>query len=150
MRRPRSAAGAPSSAGAHLPARAIARSAGIEVVERGRRHERLRQLGDAPDEVRPALRIELAEHVVEQQQRRVAVELGQEVELGQLEGEDRGPLLPARGESGQVPARQVEGEVVAVRPDDRGAVPDLLLGRLDEAAGQGVPRRLAGRASARW
>ena len=38
------------------------------------------------------------EDVVEQEQRRPAVERGQEVELGQLERQDRRPLLPARRE----------------------------------------------------
>ena len=41
------------------------------------------------------VRVELAEDVVEEEQRRAAVELGQQVELGQLEGEDRRPLLAA-------------------------------------------------------
>ena len=124
---------------------ATARRRRVEVVERRRRHEGLGQLGDAAHEVRPAIRVELAEDVIEQQQRRPAVELGQQVELGELEGEDRGALLAARGEPGQVPPGQVEGEVVAVRPDDGRAVPDLLLGGLDEAPGEGVARRLAGR-----
>ena len=75
---------------------------------------------------------------------RLAVELGQEVELGELEGEDRRPLLAARREAGQVPAVQVERQVVAVRPDERGAVPDLLLGGLGQAPGQRVAWRLAG------
>ena len=138
-RQPRAVVG-----GADLPRLGDGAQRRIEVVERRRRHERLRQLGDPPHEVGPAERIELAEHVVQQQQRRAAVELGQEVQLGELEREDRGPLLPARREPGQVPAGQVEGEVVAVRPDDRGPVPDLLLGGVGQPAGQGVARRLAG------
>ena len=56
-------------------------------------------VGDPPDEVRPPVRVELAEDVVEQEERRPAVELGQQVELGQLEGEDRRPLLAARREA---------------------------------------------------
>ena len=73
-----------------------ATQARVEVVERRRRHERLGQLGDPPDEVRPPRRVELAEDVVEEEERRPAVELGQQVELGELEGEDRRPLLAAR------------------------------------------------------
>ena len=57
------------------------------------------------------------EDVVEQQERRAAVLLGQQVELGELEGEDRRPLLAARGEPRQVAAGQLEREVVAVRAD---------------------------------
>ena len=43
---------------------------------------------DAPHEVRPSIGIELAEHVVEQQQRRPAVERREEVQLRELERED--------------------------------------------------------------
>ena len=90
------------------------------------------------------IRVELAEHVVEQEERRAAVELGQQVELGELERQDRRPLLAARREAGQVAAAELERHVVAVRPDERRAVPDLLLGRLDKAPGQRVAGRLAG------
>ena len=106
--------------------------------------ERLGQLGDAPHEMAAPGRIQLAEDVVEQEQRRPAVEIGQQVQLGQLERQDRGPLLAARGEGGQVAAVEAEDQVVAVRPDERGAVPDLLLGGLAQPPGQRVPRRLPG------
>ena len=112
----------------------------VEVVERRRRHERLGQVGDPTDEMGPPLRVELAEDVVEQEQRRASVDVGQQVELGELEGEDRRPLLAARGEAGQVATLQLEHEVVAMGPDQRGPVPDLLLGRLGQAPGQRVPR----------
>ena len=61
-----------------------------------------------------------------------------------LKREDRGPLLTARRERGERRGRPARTQVVAVRPDQRGAVPDLLLGGLGEAAGEGVARRLAG------
>jgi hypothetical protein len=80
--------------------------AGIEVVGRGRGDEGLRQPGDAPHQVRPALRVELAEDVVEKQQRWVAVQLAEQVELGQLEGQDRRPLLAPRREARQVTRRR--------------------------------------------
>ncbi len=117
---------------------------GIEVIERGGGDEGLGQARDAPDEVSAPLGIELAEHVVQEEQGRTPVELGEEVELGQLEGEDGGPLLAARGERGQVAAGLLEGDVVAVRSDERRAVPDLLFGGLDQAAGERIARRLAG------
>ena len=91
-----------------------------------------------------AVRVELAEDVVEEQERRAAVERGQDVELGELEGQDRRPLLAARGEARQVAAVELEDEVVAMRPDQRRAVPDLLLGGLGEPARQRVAWRLAG------
>ena len=56
---------------------------------------------------------------------------------------------PRDAKPGQVTAGQVERQVVAVRADHGRAVPDLLLGRLDEAPCQSVARRLAGRARAR-
>ena len=97
--------------------------------------------------MRTAVGVELAEHVVEEQERRTAVQARQQVELGQLEGQDRRPLLAPRGEAGQVPDRpvvvQLEREVVTVRPDQGRAVPDLLVGRLDEPAGEGRPNGLA-------
>ena len=87
----------------------------IEVVEGRRRDERLGQLRDPPDEVRPPVRVELAEDVVEQEEGRAAVELGQQVELGQLEREDRRALLAARGEAGESRGRRGR------RPGRRGA-----------------------------
>ena len=98
---PADRAAAPVAAsGADLPGRRrSATQRRVEVVERRRRHERLGQRRDPPDEVRPALRVELREDVVEQEERRPAVERGQEVELGELEGEDRRPLLAARREA---------------------------------------------------
>jgi hypothetical protein len=45
--------------------------------------------------VRAPIRVELGEDVVEQEERWAPVQRGEEVELGQLEREDRGPLLPA-------------------------------------------------------
>ncbi len=147
----RSPASAARARGARSPSAAVVtaqavpteRRRRVEVVERRRRHERLRQRRDPPHEVRAALRVELREDVVEQEQRRAAVERREQVQLGELEREDRGPLLAARRERRQRPAAHLEHEVVAVRADQRGAVPDLLLGRLGEAAGQGVADRLA-------
>jgi hypothetical protein len=117
----------------------------VEIVRGRRRDERLRQLRDPAYEVRPALGIELAEHVVEQQQRGVAVERDQQIELGQLEREDRRALLAARGETGQVATGELEREVVAMRADDRRPVPDLLLGRLDQPSSECVAWPLPGK-----
>src|SRR5688572_10288483 len=89
-------------------------------------------------------RIELAEDVVQEEQGWPAVELREEVQLGELEGKDRGPLLPARSEPGEIAAGQVERNVVAMRPDHRRAVPYLLVGRVDQPPGECVARRLAG------
>ncbi len=125
-----------------LPAGRDGAQGRVQVVRTRRRDERLRQLGDAADEVRPPLGIELREHVVEEQERRTAVEFRQEVQLGQLEGQDGGPLLAARGEPGEVPAGQLEGQVVAMRPDQGRAIPDLLVGGLGKASDQRVARRL--------
>ena len=134
-RRPRLGIDAP-----RRPGRAQGR---VEVVEGRRRHEGLGQRRDPPHEVGPAGRVELREDVVEEQQRRAAVERGEQVELGELEGQDRRALLAPRGEGREVPAVELEGEVVAVGADERRAVPELLLGRLREAPGERLARRLA-------
>src|ERR1700690_3256379 len=79
----------------HLPGFPDGSQGGVQVVERGGRDERLRQAGDAADQVAPARGVQLAEDVVEQQERRTPVLGGEEVQLRQLEREDRGALLPA-------------------------------------------------------
>ena len=94
--------------------------------------------------MRPPLGIELTEDVIEEEQWRPPVELGQEVELGQLERQDRRALLSARGEPGQVATGEIEREVVSMRPDHGRPVPDLLLGGVDEPASEGVTRALTG------
>ena len=99
---------APSGPASTAQLEPAARRPGVEVAERRRRDERLGQLGDPPDEVGAPVRIELAEHVVEQEERRAIVERGQDVELGQLEGEDRRALLAARGEPGEVAPLELE------------------------------------------
>ena len=125
------------------PARAGRPQGRVEVSERRRRHERLGQLGDRPDEVGASLWIELAEDVVEEEQRRSTVEAREDLELGQLQRQDRRPLLAARGEPGEVATLELEDEVVAVRSDERRPVPGLLVGRLGQPPGQRVADRLA-------
>jgi hypothetical protein len=115
----------------------------IEIVRCRRRDERLGQLRDAPHQVSASLGIQLTEHVVEQEQRRAAIQHGEQVELGQLERQDRRALLPARREPRQVAAREVECQIVPVRSDDGRSVPDLLLGRVDQPAGERFARRFA-------
>src|SRR5438093_322185 len=125
------------------PAYGVRHELRVEVVERRRGHERLRQRRDPADEVRAALRVQLRKDVVEQQKWRLAVQGREQVELGKLERENRGPLLAARGEGRQVASALLEDHVVPVRPDERGAVPDLLLGRLHESTGERVYARYA-------
>ena len=59
------------------------------------------------------IRVELREHVVEEQERWVAILGGEEVELCELEGEDRGPLLPARGEAREIPTAEIAPDEAA-------------------------------------
>ena len=92
--------------------------------------------------MRPTIRIQLGEHVVEEEERRATVKRSHDVQLGQLEGEDGRPLLAAGGEGRQVPAIELEDEVVAVRADKGRAVPDLLVRRLRQPPRQCVPGRL--------
>jgi hypothetical protein len=116
----------------------------VQVVQGRRGHERLGQGGDPANEMGPPVWIELAEDIVEQEEWRTAIELRQEIELGELEGKDGGPLLTARGERAKIAAGLLEDEIVAMRPYERGAVPDLLLGRLRQATLECVARRLPG------
>ncbi len=88
------------------------------------------------------LDIQLGEHVVEQEQRRPAVARRQQVDLGELDGQDRGSLLAAGSVLGEVSCPEREDNVVAVGTDEGRAVPDLLVGRLDEPSGEGVANRL--------
>ena len=57
---------------------------------------------------------------------------------------------PREANVGQVAAVELEGDVVAVRPDERRAVPELLLGRLGQAAAERVGGRLVRDRRARW
>jgi hypothetical protein len=93
---------------------------------------------DPADEVRPPGRVELGEDVVEEEERRAPVERREQVQLGELEGEDRRPLLTARCERGEVAARPARRrQVVTVWADEGRAVPDLLLGRLGQTGARG-------------
>ena len=105
---------------------------------------------DAAHQVRAAVRVQLGEHVVEEQQRRAAVDRREHVQLRELERQDRGPLLAARGEPREVATVELEGEVVAMRPDERGPVPQLLLRGLRQAASQRRLRRPPRAPARRW
>ena len=76
------------------------------------------------------------------------VDPGQQVQLGELERQDRGALLAARGERRQFALAADEHDVVAVWPDQRRAVPHLLLTRVDETAAQCVACRFPSSGSA--
>src|SRR5664280_2028908 len=128
-----------------LPGRPDRPQGRVQVDERGCRDERLGQPRDPPDQVAPPGRVELAEDVVEQQERGPPVVRREEVQLGELEGEDRGPLLTAGGERRHVAVVQAERKVIAVGADERRPVPALLLGRLGEAPGERFTRRLSRR-----
>ena len=60
--------GGPVDARRHGPGGAHAPERRVEVVQRGGRDERLGQAGDPPDEVRSALRIQLREHIVQEEE----------------------------------------------------------------------------------
>src|SRR2546425_7261381 len=94
------------------------------------------------DEMGPPGRVQLREHVIEQEERRPPVEPLEEVQLGELQGEDGGPLLTPRREGGEVAALEREGDIVAMRSDERRPVPELLLGRIRETPLEGLARAL--------
>ncbi len=119
--------------GHHLPGPGSPTQFRVDVGRICSRYQGLGQRGNATDEVAAPCRIQFTEHVVKEQQRGPVVEHREQIELGQLEGEDGGPLLSARSECRQVPTGHVEDEVVPMRTDERAPVPDLFLRGLGEA-----------------
>src|SRR5664279_4721377 len=117
-----------SLAGDDPPWPSLAAQVGIHIIRIGRRNQCLWQLGDASYEVTPPSWIQLAEDVVQEQERWFPIEFGQKVQLGELEGQDGCPLLAAGGKRGQITTANAEDHVVAVRPDECRAVPHLLVG----------------------
>ena len=71
--------------------------------------ERLPDARDAGGEDAPPLRVELGEHVVEQEERREAAAVGDQLRLGEEEREHREPLLALRAEAAQLAARRRRG-----------------------------------------
>ena len=72
----------------------------------GRGDERLAGARDPGREDPAAVRVELREDVVEQEQRREAAALGDQLRLGEEEREHREPLLALRAEAPQLPRRR--------------------------------------------
>ncbi len=108
----------------HVPRRRRRNERLVEVVERRRGHDSLRKHADATDQLRAPVGVELAEDVVEEEERRLArSSVRQQVELGELERKDGRALLAARGERRHVASAELEGDVVPVWPDQGGPVP---------------------------
>src|SRR5918998_2241014 len=117
---------------------------GVEVVEVGGGYDGLRALQEIPGEKVPPALVELAHHVVEEQDR-VLTRLGPDVVPGrELERERRQPLLPLRPERREVDAAEQDLEVVPVRPDGRGAALDVGAVRLFERLRVAVEGRAIG------
>src|SRR5438552_3171724 len=98
-----------------------------------RRDERLLHAGDPGSEDAAATNVELRQDVVEEQQRTAGDELG----LGEEQGEQREPLLPLRAEAAQVTSGGRDPDVCEMRTEPRRAAHDVGV----EAGGQ----RLDGR-----
>src|SRR5262249_59607162 len=67
----------------------------------------------------PAVRVELGENVVEQEERRESATLGDQLSLGEQQGQHSQPLLALRAETAQVAAGARQDDVVEVRPEPR-------------------------------
>lgn len=83
-----------------------------------------------PDEVHqepPAIRVELAHDIVEQEDRILAGLRPEEFEFGKLQREHAGALLSLRAERAQVDLVDRELQVVAVRAAARHAAQDIEL-----------------------
>jgi hypothetical protein len=77
-------------------------------------------------------RIELREHVVEQEDRLLAHPRREPCRLGDLQGQHRAPVLPTGGELRQRAPPGGDDEIVSLRPDERCALPALALALLTQ------------------
>ena len=82
---------------------------------------------DPVDQPAAAQRVQLAEHVVQKQQRRLPLAFVQQVKGGQLEGQRRRPQLPLGPKGLQVVSGQGQQQVVPVGADGGRHPPELLL-----------------------
>src|SRR6266540_5813761 len=92
----------------------------------GCRDQRLALLPHQLEQPLAALGVELAQDVVEQQDRQPATCLREGIALGQQEREQREPLLPLRAEATQVLTRGSEQELVAVGAVGREASGEIM------------------------
>ena len=94
--------------------------------------QRLPGAGDARGEDAAAGRIELREHVVEQQQRRHACALRDQLRLREEQREHREPLLALRAEAAQLARAGDDDHVVEVRAERRRAAVEVAVESLLE------------------
>src|SRR5581483_2306500 len=85
----------------------------------GRGEERLLEGADGLEEAAGALGVELAQHVVEDQDRGVAAPRAHDLVFGDLQGEYRRALLTLRPERRQGLPLDEQPQLVAVRTDER-------------------------------
>ena len=109
-------------------------------AEVGRGDHALAAAAQHVDQPLPARGVELAHHVVEQQQRRGAALGGQLLALGQQQREQPEPLLAARAVGAQLAAVAPEREVVAVRAVAGEAALEVAVGALGELGGERLGR----------
>jgi hypothetical protein len=109
-----------------LARRRLGYKAGRQVFERCCRDDALRKRSDACHEMLPSLGVKLGERVVEQQNGRVPVFVGEQRNLGKEEREEQAALLAARRCWGDVAPANMEGDVVTVWADQ--CVPLIPLG----------------------
>ena len=88
---------------------------------------------DPGGEDAPALRVELREHVVEQEQRRDAAAVGDQLGLGEQEREHGEALLALRAEAAQLARAGRDHDVVEVRPEPGDAAFEVALEPLPPA-----------------
>src|SRR5215475_12044657 len=86
----------------------------------GRRHEALTiDPVEEIEEIGVPCRVELRRDVVEEKDRRLAVDVAEELHLGGLPGEDERAELSLRRVAARLVAAEEERDVVDVRPDPR-------------------------------
>src|SRR5918993_539621 len=107
----------------------------VEIFEVGRRDHGLRALQKIPGKILPPPLVELAHHVVEEQDRVLPHSRPHVVPRRELERQRRDPLLPLGPEGGQVHPTERDIEVVPVRADRSGPTFDIGAVRLSEHLG---------------
>ena len=84
--------------------------------------------------IRRRLGVELGEHVVEEQERREAAAVGDQLRLGEQECEHREPLLALGAEAAQLAAGGGEDDVVEMRADAGDAAVEVAVERASSSA----------------
>ena len=108
------------------------------MIEIGRRDQRLPPALEHRDEAAAPIGVELAHHVVEQQQRQLPAGRAQRLALGEQQRQQAEPLLALRAVAAQRATAEGELDLVAVRPEAGEPAGDVPLASLRELGDDAV------------